>query len=499
MTNALKQYVAKTSTSVKPLEDGEVDYKAEWPLIDALMGGTTTMREAGEKFLPRWPMEDAEAYDARLKSSTLYNVFRRTVNVLAGKPFSGEPVFDRVDEEFAGWLQDVDLQGNNLLNFARDVLRRGLAKGLCHVLVDFPRSEPGATLADERAQELRPYLVLIQPERVKGYRTERVNGVLKLAEVVLSFHRTQPIDGDPKKGQERVEQLLIIKRLGGTPPSCAWELYELPPGAQDWLLVSNGPMSVPEIPLVTFYAEREGFFCARPPLLDLAHLNAQHWRSSSDQDTILHVARVPILFGSGFEEGTDLTIGSSNAIRTSNQDAKLQYVEHSGAAVDAGRQSLEDLEHRMAALGAELLLKRQTGEKSATEAAIESAAATCDLAAIVESLEDAFNLAFLYMTFYAKKPTEPSVTFFKDFAVEALGAADMDVLLKLNSVGAVSSRTLVEEAKRRKLLREEVDFEQEQEWVMEEAETVAERGQLLAPPGDEDLTQPPGGQGGQGA
>lgn len=51
MTNALKQYVAKTSTSVKPLEDGGVDYKAEWPLIDALMGGTTTMREAGEKFL----------------------------------------------------------------------------------------------------------------------------------------------------------------------------------------------------------------------------------------------------------------------------------------------------------------------------------------------------------------------------------------------------------------------------------------------------------------
>lgn len=493
MTNALKQYVAKTSTSVKPLEDGEVDYKMEWPLLDALMGGTTTMRAAGEKFLPRWPMEDADAYDARLRSSTLYNVFRRTVSVLAGKPFSSEPVFDRVDEEFSRWLKDVDLQGNNLLNFARDVLRRGLAKGLCHVLVDYPRAEPGATLADEREQELRPYLVLIQPERVKGYRTERVNGVLKLAEVVISFHRTQPVDGDPKKGQERIEQLLILKRLVSA--TCAWELYEMLPGAQDWTLVGNGPMSVPEIPLVTFYAEREGFFCARPPLLDLAHLNAQHWRSSSDQDTVLHVARVPILFGAGFEEGTELTIGSSDAIRTSNHEARLQYVEHSGAAVEAGRASLQDLEERMAALGAELLLKRQTGEKSATEAAIESAAATCDLAAIVESLEDAFNLAFFFMTLYAKKGTEPTVTFFKDFAVEALGAADMDVLMKLNTVGAVSSRTLVEEAKRRKLLREEVDFEEEQEMILEEAATVAERGRLLMPTEEDPNAGPPGGGG----
>jgi hypothetical protein len=31
------------------------------------------------------------------------------------------------------------------------------------------------------------------------------------------------------------------------------------------------------------------------PLRDLAYLNVKHWQSQSDQDTILHVARVPIL------------------------------------------------------------------------------------------------------------------------------------------------------------------------------------------------------------
>jgi len=33
---------------------------------------------------------------------------------------------------------------------------------------------------------------------------------------------------------------------------------------------------------------------AKPPLLDLAWLNVEHWQSASDQSNILHVARVPI-------------------------------------------------------------------------------------------------------------------------------------------------------------------------------------------------------------
>ena len=40
-----------------------------------------------------------------------------------------------------------------------------------------------------------------------------------------------------------------------------------------------------------------GFMTAHPPLMDLAWLNLAHWQSASDQRHILHVARVPILFG----------------------------------------------------------------------------------------------------------------------------------------------------------------------------------------------------------
>jgi hypothetical protein len=68
-----------------------------------------------------------------------------------------------------------------------------------------------------------------------------------------------------------------------------------------------------DITLVTLYTKRTGFMCGSPPLLNMALLNIKHWQSQSEQDNILHVARVPILTVFGLEEGQELTIGSSSA------------------------------------------------------------------------------------------------------------------------------------------------------------------------------------------
>lgn len=483
MTNSLKQYVAAKPTSVKryDAEQDDSTRREEWALVDALLGGTRAMRAAGETYLPRWPEEEVAAYTARLASSTLYNAFAHTVKILSSKPFSSAPTTVGFEGDRESWLSDADLQGVPLADFAKGLLRTGLCKGLAHVFVDYPRTEPGATLADERAANLRPYLVEYKPEQVVSYTSERINGAQKLTSLILSSHRFAI---DPKQSTPGNDVVVCVERRlrverGVGDAGCLWELFEKWPTDEDWKLVGDGLLTVKEIPFFTFYANREGVLQGRCPLIDLADLNASHWRSQSDQDNALHVARIPILFGAGFSEGDTVVVGASSAVRTTDPNAKLAFVEHSGTAIEAGRASLQDLEARMAALGAELLLKRQTGDKTATEAALEGASATCDLSSMVEGLERTVNAALECMAEYASTQP-PTVTLFKDFAVDALGATDMDVLLKLNAVGALSSKTLLDEAKRRKLLDTKVDYEEEQENLLAEAETVAQRSQLLA-------------------
>ena len=48
------------------------------------MGGTTAMRAAKDAYLPKQPREDQQDYDYRLKTSTLFPAFARTVGVMAG-------------------------------------------------------------------------------------------------------------------------------------------------------------------------------------------------------------------------------------------------------------------------------------------------------------------------------------------------------------------------------------------------------------------------------
>src|SRR5450631_2797760 len=127
--------VRKTSAAV----DGMAE---NWPLIDALMGGTTAMRAAGKKYLPQWPAEESNSYKARLETATLFPAYERTVAVMTGKPFSKPiTVGEDVPPRLAEWCENIDLQGRNLHAFAADLCMEALAYGFGGILIDCPPAE----------------------------------------------------------------------------------------------------------------------------------------------------------------------------------------------------------------------------------------------------------------------------------------------------------------------------------------------------------------------
>jgi hypothetical protein len=448
--------VAKKSSAV-------LDMEPDWTLARALLGGTRAMRKAGKEYLPQWPNEDRDAYECRLKTAVLFPAYQRTVETLTGKPFS-KPVTigEDVPEQIKEWLDDVDRQGRNLDAFAADLMECALGYGLCGILVDYPdtkdvpRNAAGLiTQEAEKAAGLRPYFIHIYPWQICGGRATRVNGAWRLKQLRL-MECVEEDDGD--FGTKEVEQVRVLEP--GT-----WATYRKNPDKKDeWALHAEGVTTLSYIPFVPVYGQRTGFMTAKPPLIEVAHLNVAHWQSASDQQTILHVARVPILFLKMFGEDARVTVGGSAAMKAEAPESDAKFVEHSGAAIEAGANDLDKIEERMRQAGAELLVL-SPGKITATQVATENAVGMCALQRIVQGEEDALDQALQIMAEWVKLPEGGHVTIFNDFGAANLAEASAELLHKMKQSGDLSRETLLNEIKRRGILSQEVDSAEEKERI----------------------------------
>jgi hypothetical protein len=439
------------ATTVADKSAAVLQMEPDWFLASALLGGTRTMRAAGQTYLPKWPKEDAEAYGTRLAVSVLFPAYQRTIQTLSGKPFS-KPITlgEDVPARFAPWLSDIDLQGRNLDAFAASVLNTAVGYGLAGILVDFPPAEGVHTQAQEQAAGLRPYWVEIRPQQILGWRATRSGGAwrllqLRLAEVV------EVEDG--AFGTEFVDQVRVLE------PGL-WTTYRSP-DAGVWSMYETGTTTLGRIPFVPVYAGRTGFMTARPPLIEVAHLNVAHWQSASDQQNILHVTRVPILTVTGIDDPEwKMTVGSSAAIRLPT-DSRMGYVEHSGAAIAAGSEDLKALEERMRQAGAELLVIAP-GYVTATQINTENAVGMCVLQSITQAFEDALDQALQITADWVGEPTGGHVTVFNDYGAATLQEASAQLLLSTNQAGKLSDETLHSEYQRRGILSADMSWEDEQ-------------------------------------
>jgi Domain of unknown function (DUF4055) len=451
--------MAKT---VADVTDAVAAMQADWDLARALLGGTSAMREAKTKFLPKWPSEEQAAYDNRLATAVLFPAYQRTVTTLTGKPFSkpvtvGEDVPPKIKE----WLQDIDLQGRNIDAFASDLMQVGMGYGIGGILVDYPKAMGVRTAADERAAGLRPYMVEIKPWQVLGWVESRRNGAWVIEQLRLMECVAEP---DGPWGTKKVDQVRVLE------PG-KWATYRQNE-KKEWVLHEEGITTLDFIPFVPVYGERTGFMTGKPPLIEVAHLNVAHWQSASDQQTILHVARVPILTVIGAEDTVDaagkvvpwkLTVGASAAVRLP-AGGDMKFVEHTGKAIEAGQKDLDALEERMRQAGAELLVL-SPGKVTATQVATENAVGMCALQRIVQGLEDALDTALGYMAKWVKLETGGHVTLFNDFGAASLAEASADLLLKANQAGKVSDETFHGELQRRGILSPDVDWVEEKERI----------------------------------
>jgi hypothetical protein len=318
------------------------------------------------------------------------------------------------------------------------------------VLVEYPRAEGLRTRADEIAAGVRPYAVLIRPEQVLGWRVE--GG--KLAQ----FRYMESIEeADGEFGVKSVAQVRVLE------PGI-WRTYRKADNGGAWVRHDEGTTSLGYVPLVSFYTGRTGFLTAKPPLLELAHLNVKHWQSQSDQDNILHVARVPLLFTFTDDEQFELVISSGSATRMP-KDGDAKYVEHTGATINAGRESLQDLIEEMRMAGAKLLQKEKQQTKTATQANEEAAQELSPLARMANQFADALAQMLQVMADYLGLPDGGMVEMRGNFDQDWAPEVSVPQLLQMANSGKLSDETLFAEMQRRGIISDEYEWEAEKEKI----------------------------------
>jgi hypothetical protein len=442
-----------------------------WEMISTLLEGTESMRCAKEKYLPRYDNESVRNYQNRLDRATLLNMTEQTLDTLAGKPFREEmQLGDDVPTAIVDLAEDIDKQGTNLQAFCLAWFRDAWAKGFSHVLVDHDIApslvdEQGApvlrTLADDRTDDLRPYWVHIRPECVIAAYGEMVAG-----REVLSHVRILEQTVERNGWGEAVRTRVRVLEPG------LWQLWmPVDKEMKEWVVESEGATDLDFVPLVTFYAgKRVALMDAKPPLLDLAYLNVAHWQSTSDQRNVLTVARFPILAASGLSADQKVTIGPNNFLTTENADGKWYYVEHTGAAIKSGQVDLQSLEDQMASYGAEYLRKKP-GDETATAAALDSAEATSYLESTVKGFKDCVELAMQYTADWLKLGEDEggSVEIKMESEIQDADAPELDTLNKARVAKDISRVAYLQELKRRGILSEDYDIEDDQDILDNEA------------------------------
>lgn len=440
-----------------------------WMKVDTLLQGTEAMKAAGQAYLPQHDEEANMTYAERLEANVLLNMTELTLDTWTGKPFA-EPIViqDETPEPLVNLLDDVDLQGNNVDVFARHWFRSGLAKAFSHVLVSFPtvpEKEDGKarTLADDRAENLRPYLVDIQPERVLSASSEVINGKEVLTEVRILDIEVER-DGFAETFQEKI-RVITVGQID------TYRKVEKKKGRkkEEWVFEGSTTYDLPYIPLVTFYADKEGFMLGKPPLSDLADLNITHWQSSSDQRATLTVARFPLLAVSGgTDEKQKLVVGPKKWLYTPDPQGKFYYVEHKGEALKSGKDDLESLERQMTFYGADYMQKRPSGS-TATARVIDNSEATSPLQDAVNRFEDAVNTALGMMADWLKVEQSGGVEINNDFGEAEDNNKALAHLATARKNRDVSRKTYLTELKRREVLPDEFEVDDELELLEKES------------------------------
>lgn len=461
------------------VRDSMLEYAADlgamvpyWDLSDTLVDGITAMRLAGQTYLPKFPAEEKDAYEFRLKSTTMMtNIFADIIESLSSKPFEQAATLlgDDVPQELMDFIDNVDGAGNNLTVFGSGVFYDSVKSGIDWIFVDFPPADPTVrNLADAKARGARPYWTKVLGRNVREVKSEYING-----KMVLTYIRIfEP--GKP-------DHVRVIERQPDG--KITWALYVKTDTFNDekqtaFVVESAGAMTIDEIPMVPFMTGRKDTgFKFDPPLRAAADLQEHLYRLESGFNYITTLTAYPMLTGNGVKPERDaagnikpLAVGPSTVLYAPpNADGSVgswRYIEPASNSLQIMMNTIDKVISNLRELGRQPLTASSSNLTVVTTA-FAAGKSKSSVKAWAHLLQDALENAMRITAKWMNVDYTAKVFVYTEFD-EFVDGKDYDALAADRDRGDISQETYWEERKRRGLYSNEFTAERERERLLTE-------------------------------
>ena len=350
------------------------------------------------------------------------------------------------------FMKDADLEGRSFDAVMREATTLANVYGHVLLMLDKPASE-AATLAEELAEGIRPYLVIITPENIVDWEWERQRN----GRYTVSYLKIKEYEDDEK----------CVYRI--------WEndtvsVYEVDEDAGEMRLLEQYPNTMRHIPATFLYGQRSherGIGISQ--IADIADTQKAIYNELSELEQVIRISNHPTLV---MTEGVDASAGAGSTIIIEDTDVdpslKPYLLQPSSQSIASIIQSIETkvgMIDRMANLSSMRSTSRATA--SGISLKIERELLNVKLAQIADNLEICEEQLFSHFGHFYDVEYDGMSDYPDDFDMTDT-YTELDFLLKASAAPVSSAQYKTEIAKQ--IARIVVEDEEQMDVIVKEIE-----------------------------
>lgn len=457
-----------------------------------LVDGTDAVKGKTTEYLPKFVNESMADYDERLSLARYTNIISDIIENLASKPFEKEVVIVDAPEALEAFQEDVDGSGNNLTHFAYDTFFNGIQYAIDWIFVDFPTVEqmPGRvrTRAEEKQLGIKPFWSHVLAVNVWDAQWKVING----KEVLTYIKIFEPGSG------EDVDQYRIMKRDAN---GAVFEIWRLTETRDEYMLFSSGPLTIGVIPMEPFATGRRSgrTYYYKPPMKASMDLQVELYQQESGNKFIRNISAYPMLSGDGVrpelqadgKTPVPLAIGPMRSLYApmdgQGNHGTWKFLQPEAGLLNYLKDDAKDTAQQLRELGRQPLTAN-SGNLTVITTAVAAGKAKSAVSAWAGGLKNALENALVFTLMWmniSKDSYDPEVEVYTEFDDFTDPTSDLDTLNTMREGGDLSQKTYWSEMKRRKVLSDNFNADDEVKAILKETpvgeDEYDENGNLIKP------------------